>query len=288
MPFHANLEIMKEIEDQKILQQNTKNNGDGTWENKDNFDELIFIGKKRLTRRELDVVACLLCGRSSTIPSFLSISQRTLEGHIRNITNKFECNSREGIIDYIETSDKLPKIKSHYKLLVINRLFEKYLNQISLSIKKDKISCTVVQSNCFEKTNLNLLGKIKDHLTLAGVITTEDLSNAEFSLTLIEKKYGLSNTKIEVNEDDTSPNKVSFLLNHRGNTKNNHTLTFKNYYDLMFDIIYKIYPQSNINVFINDFQKIIKSYKDLENPTSEQIESLSIEKNKKKSYFFHL
>jgi DNA-binding NarL/FixJ family response regulator len=67
-----------------------------------NSNHLGAIKGKRFTRRETDVIACLMCGRAATIPSLLSISSRTVEAHVRNIMLKLECNSREGIVNFVE------------------------------------------------------------------------------------------------------------------------------------------------------------------------------------------
>lgn len=71
--------------------------------------QLSRISGISFTRREVDVMACLLGARkTSKIAYFLSVDPRTIETHVRNITLKIECNTREGIIDFLEHSDKVP------------------------------------------------------------------------------------------------------------------------------------------------------------------------------------
>lgn len=90
-------------------------------------NHLEEIKSIKFTPREIDVIACILCGRATTIASFLSISPRTVESHLRNIMAKLECNSRERIINFIELSDKYPYVRQYYQSLVILSSFEKKL-----------------------------------------------------------------------------------------------------------------------------------------------------------------
>ena len=100
----------------------------------------------RFTQREIDVIACVLYNRGATIPSFLSIAPRTVETHIRNIMQKIRCNSREGIIDFIEKSDKHELIKQYYSMLITSRSFERCLKRIAeLRVKKPPIHLII---NC--------------------------------------------------------------------------------------------------------------------------------------------
>src|SRR3546814_8604361 len=93
---------------------------------------LSTISNVHFTAREIDVIACLLSGRkTSKIAFFLSIDPRTIETHIRNIMVKLECNTRERIIDFIETSGKTTLLRKYYSLLRIDVLFEKSLKDIS-------------------------------------------------------------------------------------------------------------------------------------------------------------
>ncbi len=70
-----------------------------------NFASLKVIKNIRFTDREIDVIACLIGGRSyKKIASILSISPKTVEYHVRNIMLRIGYNSRESIIDFIEKS----------------------------------------------------------------------------------------------------------------------------------------------------------------------------------------
>jgi DNA-binding CsgD family transcriptional regulator len=76
-------------------------------------EHLAIIKGIHFTPREIDVIACLVSLRgTSKIASLLGISSYTVLTHTRNIMLKLECNSREGIIDFIERSHKLFFIKN--------------------------------------------------------------------------------------------------------------------------------------------------------------------------------
>lgn len=76
-----------------------------------NFPEVIYkehlkeIQGIKFTTREIEIIAFILSGRSGKkTASFLSISPKTVENYTHNIKEKLKCNSREGIIDFIEKS----------------------------------------------------------------------------------------------------------------------------------------------------------------------------------------
>lgn len=94
---------------------------------------LSNINGVEFTKREIDVIACLSSAKKTKkIASLLSIkSPKTVEAHIYNIRLKINCNSQEGIIDFIEASDKFSFIRKYYALLRKNALFEKSLEDIA-------------------------------------------------------------------------------------------------------------------------------------------------------------
>lgn len=58
----------------------------------------ILINDIVLTERQIDIIACVLHGRSvKRIAAILSISPKTVEAHIRNINLKLGCRSQDNI-----------------------------------------------------------------------------------------------------------------------------------------------------------------------------------------------
>lgn len=79
----------------------------------------ISLNGVKLTSREHDLVACVICGRSNKkIARILGISPRTVETHIKNILHKLNVGSRADIIDLVEKSDHYLYFKQHYASLL--------------------------------------------------------------------------------------------------------------------------------------------------------------------------
>ncbi len=57
------------------------------------------FGNQYLTKRELDVLKCVIVGYSAKkIGHILKISSRTVEGYIHNLKTKLGCNNKAQII----------------------------------------------------------------------------------------------------------------------------------------------------------------------------------------------
>ncbi|MDD9335734.1 MAG: LuxR C-terminal-related transcriptional regulator [Rickettsiaceae bacterium] len=95
---------------------------------------LMIINGIRFTPREIDIIACIMHGKNAKgIANFLStkdksLETKTIESHILNIKRKIAANSREGIISFIEKSDKLsflivlPRLGKDNLNLLVNKL----------------------------------------------------------------------------------------------------------------------------------------------------------------------
>jgi tetratricopeptide (TPR) repeat protein/DNA-binding CsgD family transcriptional regulator len=141
-------------------------------------EHLEDINGIRFTPREIDVIACILNGRSAkTIPSLLLISSKTVATHLANIRSKTSCPSRESIIDFMEKSDKLPIIKHTYYLSLLAFIFfEKQIKGLS----KESTPCTLVH----DSAKGAFINQLKQHLELVGfkIKTQVDSDNKNFIL----------------------------------------------------------------------------------------------------------
>lgn len=100
---------------------------------------LKVINDVAFTRREVDMIACILSGRSTKkIASILSISPNTVGNHIHNIMLKLGCRSQEHIIDYVEKSQQYDTFKTYYFWLKIHSLFEGILKKIRVQMPQEK------------------------------------------------------------------------------------------------------------------------------------------------------
>lgn len=72
---------------------------------------------KSFTERELDILACIITGRTSrkSIASALNISTATVASYMRGIMQKLECSSWEYVRAYIESENMVDFLREHYK-----------------------------------------------------------------------------------------------------------------------------------------------------------------------------
>ncbi len=134
---------------------------------------LTTINSIKFSKREIDILACILSGRSAKgMAQLLSISPKTAETHTYNIMQKLGCTSRESTIFLLENSDKFSMLKNYYVTLLtqINK-FDKILKEIAHLNSDKNQTCLIVYCQGEEK-NKPLLNQIKDHLILAGITTT--------------------------------------------------------------------------------------------------------------------
>lgn len=129
------------------------------------------VNSIKFTRREIDTIAYLLSGKSAkTIATSLGVSPKTVESHVHNIMAKIESNSRDGIINFIEQSDKVEALKTYYQSLLIEGAFRKQLELLSKQISKNalKFSVHLVCWNDSD-TKTTLICSLADHLKQVGV-----------------------------------------------------------------------------------------------------------------------
>jgi DNA-binding CsgD family transcriptional regulator len=130
---------------------------------------LFIISGINFTRREIDILTCLLSARgTSKIAHFLSISPKTVATHIGNIMLKLDCNSRERIIDFLERSGKVSMLRQYYSKLIAQSAFEKCLKSVSKLKQEAKPTCTIIWSKTLS-TKDPQLDSIVTHLKLAGL-----------------------------------------------------------------------------------------------------------------------
>lgn len=93
---------------------------------------LQAINNVRFTRRQVDVIACLLKGRDKAkeIGSFLSISEHTIRTHLQKIRERIKGRS---LIDFVESSAQEGLLKKHYLFLQIHSAFHNCLKDIQKS-----------------------------------------------------------------------------------------------------------------------------------------------------------
>ena len=154
---------------------------------------LDTIKEIKFTFREIDLIACIINNRGEKkIASLLSISPRTVSAHVYNIMNKIGCNSKDQIIDFIESSGKLLLFREYYLHLLIKAEFERLLTKIGKQHNRNGLSY-ICDPNFVENNLLYL--SIKQHLKLANVnifkntISNNNLTFIDLSIITAKNYY---------------------------------------------------------------------------------------------------
>lgn len=149
-----------------------------TNKNYDSHKNVYFLPIKtingiKFTSREIDIMACILGRRTAKKVAFsLQISPKTVENHTRNIMQKLGCNSREGIIDFIEGSPESPLLKQRYAQLLCAAAFEQALKEISAQIKGHILHhCTIIDGSADVQSSL-LSPQLQQYLESVGIRST--------------------------------------------------------------------------------------------------------------------
>ena len=247
-------------------------------------DFLTTIGQIKFTYREIDVVACILHNRAVTIPSLLGIDRRAVETNIHNITRKLGCNSREGIIDFIEKSDNRDEIEKYYISLLLRSEFEKQLRHVSRLRKQNPLTCLLVYE---QGENQAFLQQLKKHLIQTSInagirINENSLSLSQLASTFQEKESVIYILP-ENQEDRLSPgdtkllqnicnqnNSLFVFLDRRPNdetfteTSNVKYVNFfsQSYYSALFEVIKKFLPDIPLEKAISAFKEKYEGIQD--------------------------
>ncbi len=133
-----------------------------------NSRKIKMINGILLTAREVDIIACLIHGRSvKKIAFLLFISPKTVEVHIRNLMLKIGCNSREKIIDFVESSENHLMIQEHYFIVFEKKYFDEALVKLN-AFYKNEVVHLFYDAN-FDKKQPRLILDLEDTLNKVGI-----------------------------------------------------------------------------------------------------------------------
>lgn len=219
--------------------------------------QLEIVNGVSLTRREIDIVACVLNGRTAKkTASLLFISPKTVENHIRNIMLKLGFSSQAAIIDWIENSDKFTFIKNHYVNILIGTSFEHQLRNLAPLIMEKSSSCLIIYAKANKEESI-LLSRLKRHLTLAGVTLSIEVGT--------EQLYADVELEARKNIDV-----VIFLLLENASLSSMPRAWLKplcmivsehqSYYSLVFKILKKLMSDRVLDKYISDFTENSKNF----------------------------
>jgi DNA-binding CsgD family transcriptional regulator len=163
---------------------------------------VIKIQGINFSPRELDVMACIMNGRTSkkAIATTLQINPGTAAAHNRNIMQKLNCSSWEHIRDFIERSGQAEFIKQHLKRVLAREHFDLLLHQIADQLIGTVTPvCQIVYDPAESDVLLPIVHRIEDVLKRVGisikqtvdqkVLSTPSTSNARI-IHLSQKRTG--------------------------------------------------------------------------------------------------
>lgn len=184
-------------------------------------DMKIIADEFHLTFRELDVLACLLCGNSSKkIAVILGITARTVDLHVYNMTQKTGVNSRVGLVGLIEKNNCQSNIRTHYDQLLRAYEFKEAILKNTRYIRSQKLACKVVcQNNVIKQRIVMDLKKI-------GVV----------------HKIKAQKIVIIIKSDDNKKPKQDFDFVYEDN-----------YELLFFNILYRLHPNEGLKSLCEHF-----------------------------------
>lgn len=259
-----------------------------TNESVDDFLNENIVNNIRFTPREIDILACLLHARSTKKIAFLlSIDPKTVRNHLHNIMVKLGCNSRDAIVDFLESSSKIEALKNYYSTLIMRASFEEAMKKISLLIKRAPISCRFIYWR--ENAQNFAILHLEKHLKQAGLsITLDERANSQSLAEFMGEARDESSIicmiphswlgQIDMSEEDkifkvphnASQNNIIFLAPvidneiHGINAFNKCSkIKIINYLDFfqrgidycaIFDIIRILFPKLNFDKIFSDFK----------------------------------
>lgn len=222
---------------------------------------LHTVSNINLTIREVDVIACLIKNKGDKkIADLLSISYRTVNTHVSNISKKFRCNSRGDIIDLIERSGKLQYIHQYYFNLLMFSLFKIHLKKIG-AINHTAVVCSIQDSKSTKNSKM-LLQQIIQSLKMANIVIVESQEISKSILPIISVRQPTSTSDLlstSSNLDNLSS--ISVLLDKTVDIpvlKDIEYIDFTelaHYYFSVLKLIKKIMNTSKVNGIIQNFQE---------------------------------
>lgn len=246
-------------------------------------DHLTTIAGKNISKREVDVLACILSGRPAKgIGRFLSISDRTVESHTYNIMAALECPSRENLISFIERSDKFLILREYYVKLLAEVTFEGFLKKIPHLTNNTIKKCLITHSKEEESVD-SFIKQLKKHLNFAGIETSiesrdqidwTDLSPpktkaTDYKLYVVSRaadnKDNFSHSKIVIRDEDKGPFSHTLFLFLENSEMGEFSKELsgvgcidftkpENYYFSVFELLQKLFPDVNFDDLIKEFK----------------------------------
>lgn len=231
--------------------------------------KLSVICGVKFTPREIDVIACIISGKSpQSIANFLSIPSRSLElqtvnTHIVNIRRKIDGNSRESIVTFIEKSDKHKVIHQYYLMLLMAQEFTVSLRgKILLLLSQTQSNDVTIKLVTYQSDDClksKILSKVIRQIFTELAIKLESESK-NFDSNNSINNYTIHILPIESDvENIISNNHIVLSMHdteiHRNNIHHICLTKMSDYYRVIFSILKYIFPS-----IAGDLDNVVQSY----------------------------
>lgn len=229
---------------------------------------------------------------------------------------KLGCRTQEGIIDFVEKTNKFSLIKNHYSTLLIQHAFELELRNISKFATKKGLNCLIIHTK--ERDNkTSLFSHVANNLKLAGIktfIEHIEKDNLNFCLQDTIKLhhinyiiYNLDLIQIEGHESKnckdikltqlinqnscpfiftlTNKNIVATIPKEFSNFEHINLQAQESYHFFVFEILKKLLAPCGLDKNILAFKQQYEIFSETQHFNTEAKESKSFPKTPKKNIF---
>ncbi len=221
---------------------------------------LSVINTVKLTRREIDIIAFFVCGRSpKKIALFFSISPKTVENHTHNIRLKLGCSSKDNIIDFIEKANVLGILRKHYINIIVHAEYVNCLKEISKIITKSPPIVLIAQ-NLVEQEKLHFIETSLE--TMQIPFERRHANSLKAFQELIKNKYVIYFKTSEENEISKMCGENGSLFLLSPSQKEPLNLSQENQTSLylaFFKILKEIFQNENMDTSFNKFKEQCKN-----------------------------
>lgn len=101
----------------------------------------------RFSFREVQIISFLISGYTTKkIALFFGLSPRTIDNHLRNIITKVDGNSRQNIVDYINSSSEMPLFRLFFDALQMQNLFYRHVEALRKEISRIQIDPVLIKA----------------------------------------------------------------------------------------------------------------------------------------------
>lgn len=252
------------------------------------YESMLVINGKRFTRRQVDIMACLVSGDAlaqsnkdianlllndyDKAPRRKTIVAKAVETHIRNITDKINdsdeahYNSRRIIKDFVKRSKNYDIVREHGERLIQRSIFQKVTRSLEGSSKKG------VFINTYQGKEFSSLSVMREDLEWLWNVKFEEkkeflkpwLENLKTDSVYEEEIVFFFASKEEMDFFEEGAQKIFFKENK--NKKKTQSIIFicleenkrkekLEYYEGLLTLYKELYPQSEINKFLETYQQ---------------------------------